>query len=140
MYRVFQYFGCDDGWRCADYVDQTTAARRRLRRAVAATCIYAIRRKHSSHNLDLSDLPFACCAMKFYAFYLSQLFVVTLGLSSSVNDLQRGSVSLEQAIIRVQADEYRNVYAYDSLGTIAGDWSRHEHDEDRNDPVNEGMG
>lgn len=62
MYRVFQYFGCDDGWQpVTDYVDQTTAARRlRLRRACRGHLhIYAIRRKYSNLNLDLSDLPFA---------------------------------------------------------------------------------
>ena len=62
MYQVFQYFGCDDGWcSVTDYVDMPTAARRlRLRRACRGHLhIYAIRRKHSSHNLDLSDLPFA---------------------------------------------------------------------------------
>ena len=60
MFQVFQYFGCDDGWQpVTDYVDQTTAARRlRLRRACRGHLhIYAIRRKHSSHNLDLSDCP-----------------------------------------------------------------------------------
>ncbi len=65
MYRVFQYFGCDDGWcPVTEYVDVTTAARRlRLRRSCRGYMhIYSIRRKHSDRNLDLPDLPFAFCA------------------------------------------------------------------------------
>ena len=65
MYQVFQYFGCDDGWQpVTDYVDQPTAARRlRLRRACRGHLhIYAIRRKYSNLNLDLSDLPYAFAA------------------------------------------------------------------------------
>jgi len=65
MYRVFCYFGCDDGWcPVTDYVDVTTAARRlRLRRSCRGWLhTYSIRRKHSDRNLDLSDLPFAFSA------------------------------------------------------------------------------
>jgi hypothetical protein len=62
MYQVVQYFGAADGWSpVTDFVDVATACRRlRLRRACRGhQFIYKIRRKHSTRNLDLADLPFA---------------------------------------------------------------------------------